>query len=192
MIGIGINEFVVLGNETKVNEKGTLELSLKTGKISEEEMMKLLMAGKDVGESSTKLLIFGPMTKAYEGNGRKTTQQIAKDLQDYQKQLSRFLEVYLTKDELTAQFGPSTIMDAAGVTPEAFLNGLKSDDFVAKVASAIAAKFISVCQQNHIFENEKSFRLKLWRQTAAKAFPRIPTGFDTWIEPMAVPVAKVV
>jgi hypothetical protein len=191
MIGIGINEYVILSNQTKVNEKGTLELHLKTGKISDEEMIKLLEKGVDVGESSTKLLLFAPLTKTFEGS-RKTAQQLAKDMQDHIKLLSKFLEVYLAKEKIEELFSPAKIIEMSGVSAQAYLNGLKNDEFISGLYTKIAKKFVEVINKEGIVENKNSFRLKLWRQSATKNFPRIPTGFDTWIEPMNVPTPKVV
>lgn len=191
MIGIGINQFVVIGNETKVNDKGTLELHLKTGKIAEKDMLELLEKGIDVGESSTKLLVFAPMTLTIEKT-RKTSQQLAKDMQDYIKLLSKFLEVYITPTDLVTLFSPSKIIEISGVTSQAYLNGLKSDEFISSLYTKIAKSFVQIVNQKGIVENSKSFRLKLWRQSLSKNFPRIPTGFDPWIESMDVPVPKVV
>jgi hypothetical protein len=193
MIGIGINEYVVLGNETDVNDKGTLQLVLKTAKLSETQVLELAMKGIDVGESSTKLLIFGPMIIDYTTKNRKTVQQIVKDMQDYQKQLNKFLEIYLTAEQIKEEFGPSLIMNITKITDiNAFATALKSDTFVNSTITSIAKTFVSLCKKYNVFESKNSFRIKLWRQTKEKAYPRIPTGFDTWIESMSVPTPKVV
>jgi hypothetical protein len=191
MIRIGINEFTVLSNETKVNEKGTLELHLKNCSIPDEEMVTLMLKGQIVDDSVTKILLFAPQTNTFEG-GRKTIQQIAKDLHEYRKILVKFLEIYMGTKEIEEQFGNSVILESSGATEATFVNGLKNDDFVTKTYTGISKKFVQVCVKNQVFDNKKSFRLKLWRQSATKNFPKIPTGFDIWIEPMNVPTPKVV
>lgn len=194
MVGIGINSNVVIGSETNVNDKGTLELHLKNKSVSTKDALNMLRGEEDIQEGSCKLLVYPGYLVDYNTKERLSDATIIKNLQAYKNTLSKFLTIYMTKEQITEQFGPNAILGAAkdDVT---FIAGLKSDDFVASIYTYIANTFLKVLTANKIQENEKSFRIKLHRQSAAKPYPCLVKSLydsELWIEPMDVPTPMVV
>jgi hypothetical protein len=104
--------------------------------------------------------------------------------------LIKILKVYLTQEQIDAEF-PLSIMLGAAPTQDAFVAGLKQDEFVDKVYTYVSNKFVEVLRKFNLIENTRTFRIKLWRQSETKNFPRIPGGFGDWIEPMDTPVSKL-
>jgi hypothetical protein len=190
MVGIGVNDYCHIGNETKVNEKGNLEIQIKAATLKEAEILKMVLEGKEITQGATRLTLFPNFKIDYNSKQRKSIGQLTKDIQDYQKQLIKFLKVYLTQEQIDAEF-PLSVMLGAAANQDAFLAGLKTDEFVDKVYTHVSEKFIEVLRKFNLFENERTFRIKLWRQSETKNFPRIPGGFGEWIEPMDVPVSKL-
>ena len=190
MIGIGINEYCCLSSDTKVNEKSTLELVVKQGNISESEKIRLSLEGKEVDERSIKLLQFP--VQLMDGKGvKKSASQVLKEIQAYRNQLAKFLEVYMDSVALDKNFGATLPLEVSGADSARFENLLTIDSSILKIVSAISDRFIKLCIENSIFNSTSLFRLKLWRQTKEKAYPRLPVGFDMWIESMSVPTPKV-
>lgn len=185
MLGIGINEYVTIGSETKINEKGSLELHLKAN-LSESEVMQQVLQGKEISDGSVKLILFPTFKEDYETKVRKSVPQLMKDIQEYQKVLIEFLKIYLTSEQIEEHFSFKTMLGAAA-NEEAFVKGMATDTFVDKVYTHVASKFIEVLKKFSLFEHKETFRIKLWRQSAERAFPRIPGGFGKWIESMRIP-----
>lgn len=185
MLGIGINEYVHLASETKLNEKGQLELHLKA-QMSDDEVLKQVMEGKEVRQGTVRLTLFPGFKVDFETKARKTSGQLVKEMQDYQKTLTEFLKIYLTTEQIEEHFSLKIMLGAAP-NEAAFASGLKTDDFVDKVYTYISQKFIEVVQKFNLFEHRETFRIKLWRQSETKPYPKIPTGFGKWIESMRIP-----
>jgi hypothetical protein len=190
MIGIGINEFVHLGTDTKVNEKGILEIQLKSASLSDAETLQMVMDGKEISTGSTKLMMFPGFKEDYNTKKRKSNAQLVKELQDYQKLLIKFLKIYLTTDQIEEDFN-LRIMVKAAPNEAAFAQGLSSDEFIDKVHTFISTKFVEVLKKYSLFQHAETFRIKLWRQSETKAFPRIPAGFGEWIESMRVTATQL-
>lgn len=202
MIGIGINDNVVIGKETKTNrEKGWLEIQFKSPSLSEDKQMEAAFEGKEIKEYSTKQNIFPPKTDAYINGavaGRKTSPQIMSDIQKHVQYLQKILKCFMTTEELEEDFGISLATKLSGTaTSAALAKYLESDDNVTKLYMEIYDAFVNCLVKYKALDPvnptaAQMVRLKLWRQKATNTYSTLPTGFDEWIEPMNVPVAKVV
>ena len=192
MVGIGLNEFVVVSSDTKVNDKDTLELVLKQGTMTEEEKVMLSLSGKDADEKSTKLLLFSPKLTNDSTGISKAAGQIMKEIQDYRKQLAEILLCYMTTAEVEEHFGSTVLKSLTEIeNDKAFVNALKSDTTINKITLGLNKVFIKLCIEFKIFDSEEQLRLKLWRQKKEKNFPKLPVGFSKWVERMDVSTPKV-
>lgn len=192
MVGIGLNEYVVVSSDTKVNEKDTLEVVLKQGTMTEEEKVLLSLSGKDADEKTTKLLLFSPKLTNDSTGVSKAAGQIMKECQDYRKQLAEILLCYMTVAEVEEKFGPTILKSLSSIEDDkAFVNALKLDATINKITLGINNLFIKLCKEYGVFDSKDQLRVKLWRQKKEKNFPKLPVGFSKWIERMDVPVAKV-
>jgi hypothetical protein len=192
MVGIGINENVTISSETKINDKGTLELILKQGSLSEEEKVLASLGGNDVDDKSTKLLLFNPKLTNDSTGVVKAPGQIMKEIQDFRKQLAEFLLCYMTTEEVESLFGSNIPKTLSKIEDDkAFVVALKKDTTVDAITTGMVTLFVKLCKENNIFDSKKTFRLKLWRQKKEKNFPKLPAGFSKWVEPMDVPTPKV-
>jgi hypothetical protein len=192
MVGIGLNEFVVVSSDTKVNEKDTLELVLKQGTMTEDKKVMLSLSGKDLDEKATKLLLFSPKLTNDSTGISKAAGQIMKEIQDYRKQLVEILLCYMTTAEVEDHFGSTILKSLTGIEDDkAFVNALKLDATINKITLGLNKLFIKLCTDFKIFNSKEQLRVKLWRQKKEKNFPKLPVGFSKWIERMDVPVAKV-
>src|SRR4030042_591275 len=189
-VGIGINEYCHIGSDTKVNDKGNLELQIKAASLSEAEILKMVLEGKEITQGAVRLTLFPNFKIEYNTKQRKSRGQLHQDSQNYQTILIKILKVYMTQEQIDTEF-PLSVMLGAAVNQDAFVAGLKKDEFVDKVYTYVATKFVEVLTKFNLIENARTFRIKLWRQGETKNFPRIPAGFGEWIEPMDTPVSKL-
>jgi len=190
MVGIGINTNVSVSNEIKVNEKGTLELFLKQGGMTEAEKIISSLAGNDVDDKSTKILVFGPNSvKDFNGN-IKTAAQVLKEIQTFRTKLHDILTVFIPTTVLATEFGARLPLEVTGVAPELFEKQLSSDVTIASISTKIAEKFVALCVEHKVYTSKTTCRVKLLRQKLEKPYATIP-NFGDWIEPMDAPGIKV-
>jgi hypothetical protein len=190
-VTVGINEYVVLSGESKLNEKDTLELHFKTDSgLSEETKINMQLEGKEFSDRGTRILCWGVDSNTWDKSGRKTISQISKELGDYKNQLKDILAVYLTNAILDKEFGKEILTN--GKDSKEYIKALEKDAFVIDTCKNIANKFLELCTKYKIFDSTMdNFRIKLHRQKLTKPYPCLPK-YGVWIESMRVPVPKVV
>lgn len=179
MLGVGIHENVGLTTDTKVNEKGSLELHF--GKKAVTDLWASLEAGDSVKEDTSKIIVWPINMTTWDGN-IKSANQIVTELQALEKLLRQILKVYITTDIIEKYQGGVKMFDGLVFEKEKITEHLLDETFVQGAQKNIITKFIEVCNDNDIFDNDQTFRLKLIRQGKDKHFPKIPASFDTWIE----------
>jgi len=183
MVGVGINENVVLGKDTKVNEKGTLEVIFKEGENDPNALWESLAAGKEVKEGVTKIMFWPISMTTFDGDA-KSPNKIVEELQNFVGTLKKILLVYMTSEaaeeyiDITAEkMFENLVFDKDQIAVH-----LRQEEFVNGAARNVANGFMRACTEKELLENEQTFRLKLRRQSKEKHFPKIPVGFTPWIE----------
>ncbi len=189
MLGAGMNEDLVLSNETKVNEeKGNLELIFKREALTGDAMWDALNANQDVSADSVKIIIWDVNLTTWEGQ-QKTAGQIVKELQALESQLKQILSVYMTGDKIDKYLGGTKMFVGTVVKKENFATVMVVEDTVKSVQQVIIKNFITACKENDVFDNAQTITLKLVRQSKTKHFPKLPM-FGAFIESTVITTKK--
>ena len=187
MLEIGINENLRLSEESKINEKGSLELYFVEGDNVAKTALDML-ATEEADAESSKMLIFPPNVKEYNSEDLRSSTDIVKDLKATYKCLYHIFNLYFTKDELAKIYPISCLTEGLSITPENQETMLQQESVVVKMSTNLAHAIVKVIKENNLGSKE-AFRLKLLRQSPKKAFPRFTykPDFGDWVELMSVP-----
>ena len=188
-IPVGIHENLVLDSKSKINDHGTLELNIKS--VQSDEAVFAALANDDIVQSLESSLRFYPPNLLDFDKNKKTAADIAKDMSVLRHQFTQFARLYATEDEVKAAIGGLQMLADLGIPaedmPKAF-QSLVNEEFLHRVVTNLSKKFLDFLTSKNAFDGSTPFRMKFWRQSAAKNFVTIPVStFDTWIESMAIP-----
>ena len=193
---VGIHENLVLDPKTKINDKGSLELHIKSndGGNEEDSMFNAFNAGSTsaLDGMEGKIIFFPPNMKTFDGNV-KTAPEIAKDLLVVAHQLKQYASLYATKDEVETALGGFAMFDGIVDTTNTALMKqtlprLTDEEFMHSVLKNLCGRFIMFIESKNGFEEPVPFRQKFIRQSANKHYPTISkSDFDVWLESMEIP-----
>ena len=192
LLSIGINENLKISNETKINDKGTLELVIQTANGGEDALMAAFETGASLNEASSKFMFFPPMMKTFKG-APKTNTEVAKDLLAVRFQLELYASPYASKEKVKDAIGGFKMFAGIGIPEDATawknaLNMLAKEEFARKIHTNLCTRFVTLLQEVNAFNSGDTFRQKLVRQSADKNFAAIPRGTDIWLEPMTIAI----
>ena len=189
LIPVGIHENLVLTSKSKINEHGTLELSIASIQ-SDEAVFAALENDQVVQVMESSLRFYPPNLLDFDKN-KKTAADIAKDMSLMRHKYTQFALLFGTTEEVKAAIGGLQMLADLGIPqedmPKAF-QSLVNEEFLHRVVTNLSKKFLDFLAAKDAFSGETAFRIKFRRQSANKNFITIPTStFDTWIEPMSIP-----
>lgn len=186
MLEIGINEGLNLGPDSRVTEKGGLFLSFSTG-VAITSALELLEMEEPEAQNGN-ILIFPPNLTNYKDKTLRTAIDIMRDLRTEYKRLYVIFNLYFTKDELQKIYPVSCLLEGLNITRDNEQTMLVQESVVNKMFSNLSETIVKVINENKLWEKE-AFRIKLLRQSAKKAFPRLTykPEFGVWIELMTIP-----
>lgn len=186
MLEISVNEGWKLGPNTKISEKGGLELNFIKGVAitSALEMMET----EDAEQEESFILLFPPKVEDYKTKAPRTSIEVARDLRAEYKKLYVIFNLYFTKAELQDKFPPSVIYENTGINKDNESTLMIQESIVSKMFVNLANASIKFIKEEAMWDKEE-FRIKMLRQSKDKAFPRMTykPEYDNWIELMSVP-----
>jgi len=186
MLEIGINEDWRLGPESKVTDKGGINIHFIKGEATE-SALELLDEEFEEGESSN-ILLFPPNMTNYKEETARTSIELIRDITtDYHRMYAIF-NLYFTKDELKKIYPISSIMEGLNITAENEKTMLTQESVIKKIYENLGAAITKVINTEKMWEKDM-FRIKLLRQSPKKAFPRFTykPKFGDWVELMTIP-----
>jgi len=188
---VGIHEDLVLTPQTKVNDKGSLELHISS-KPDEDSMFNAFANNESVEGLEGKIIFFPPNMTTYEGPA-KTPAELGKDIFMVIHKLKQYCLLYGTEDQVNAALGGFAMFDGLVDTNnkelvKQALQNFTKEEFLLKVLGNLYSRFIMFIQSVNGFEEPRSFRQKFIRQSANKHYPTISNSdFDIWLESMDIP-----
>lgn len=189
LIKVGIHENLQLTDKTKINDKGTLELSIASAQ-SADDMLAAFEGNSTNTSMESSFRFYPPNMKTFEGD-LKTAGEIGNEILKMRHQFLQYAKLFATKEEAEAAIGGLAMFKGLGIPPEEIKKALAmfdKEDFVQKVVTNLSKVFLDFLQSKNAFSGEVKFRHKFLRQSKAKNFATIPNSdFDIWVEPMTVP-----
>lgn len=191
-IQVGIHNNLRITDETKINEHGTLELSIEQDSGGN-SAVDALMSNSVMDSMKSSFRFYPPNLKDFDGN-TKTGGDLVGDLTKIRYQMSQYLYLYATKQEVDAAIGGATMFAGLGIDTNnreevgKAIAQLIREDFMKKVMANMANNFLNFCKAKGVFTSDVRFRQKFLRQSKAKHYATISnSNYDVWIEDMSVP-----
>lgn len=188
---VGIHEDLILTPQTKVNDKGSLELHIAS-KPDEDSMFNAFANNQSVEGLEGRIIFFPPNMNTFEGV-KKTPAELGKDVFMIIHKLKQYALLYGTEAEVNAALGGFAMFDGLVDTnsKELVKQALKNfvnEDFLNSVLKNLYNRFIMFIENANGFEDPRPFRQKFIRQSANKHYPTISNSdFDVWLESMDIP-----
>jgi len=184
MLEIGLNENWKLGPNSKVSDKGGLELNYIKG-VAITSALELMNA-EDAEQEESFILLFPPKVVDYKTKAPRTSIEVARDLRAEYKKVYMHFALYFTKAELQDKFPPSIIYEDTGITKDNESTLMVQESIVSKMFANLANGAIKLIKEEELWDKEE-FRIKMLRQSKDKAFPRLTykPEYDNWIELMS-------
>lgn len=190
LIPVGIHNNLVISEKSKINDKGSLELVIKS--VESPEAILAALENNEVYQAmESNFRFFTPSITDFNKNV-KSAADIVKDLTVRRHQLSQFAELFGTKDEVEKAMGGMAMFEGLGIPPENYgkaIGQLTQEDFLKKVDTNLCTKFLNFLKAKAAFNKVSSaFRAKCPRGSKNKIFSSLPKStFDVWLEPMSIP-----
>lgn len=188
LIRPGIHENLMISSKTKVNEHGTLELVIASAQSEDAEL--LAFQNNMVNISMESNIRFYPPSLTDFDKVVKKPGEIGQELRRMRFQLNEYAKLYATQEQIDKYIGGMSMFEGLGIPPADYGKALKmvvQKDFLEKVVTNLATRFIKFLQDAKVYESNILFRQKFLRQSKDKNYAVIPTSdFDVWIEPMAI------
>lgn len=188
-IKVGIHENLVLTDDSKINDKGTLELGVKAD-AGADAIMAAFESGETFSEMKSSFRFYPPSMKNFDQE-LKTADVLASELLVMRHQFQEYGRLFATQDEIDVTFGKLCMFEGLGITPDQYGGAIKQltqEDFLKKVVTNLGTKFLQFLTSNGAFDGTVTFRQKFLRQSKAKNYAVISkSSFDVWVESMDVP-----
>jgi len=190
LIPVGIHNNLVISEKSKINDKGSLELVIKS--VESPEAILAALTNNEVYQAmESNFRFFTPSITDFNKNV-KSAADIVKDLTVRRHQLSKFAEVFGTKDEVRKAIGDMAMFEGLGIPPEGYgkaIGMLTNLDFLQKVDANLCGKFLDFLKSKNAYDSASNgFRAKFPRGSKNKTFSSISKStYETWIEPMTIP-----
>jgi hypothetical protein len=185
---VGIHENLVLSSDTKINDKGTLELAIKT--VEDPNALLNAFENNTTFQSmGSSFRFYPPSLKNFEGD-LKTAPEIAQEVLKMRHQLMQYALLFGTKEVAQDAIGGMKLFEGIGIVPEDYakaIQQLNGEEFLGKVVTNLCTKFVAYLGAQNAYDGTVRFRQKFLRQSKAKNYAVISkSDFDVWIEPMDV------
>lgn len=189
LIKVGIHENLCLSSKSKVNEHGTLELAIKAVQ-SENALMEAFENNTTFESMESSFRFYPPSLKDFDQN-LKSAADIGAEMLKMRHQFKQYALLFTTEDVVNDAIGGTQMFSGLGIAPEKYaqaLTMLNKEEFLKKVCTNLATKFLNLLTKLDAFSGKVTFRQKFLRQSKDKNFAVIPNStFETWVEPMTVP-----
>jgi hypothetical protein len=190
LIPVGIHNNLVISEKSKINDKGSLELVIKS--VESPEAILAALENNEVYQAmESNFRFFTPSITDYN-KIPKSAADIVKDLTVRRHQLSVFAELFGTKEEVAKAIGNMAMFEGLGIPPETYgkaIGQLTDEDFLKKVDINLCTKFLNFLKAKNAFnKNDAAFRAKCPRGSKNKIFSSLSKStYDVWLEPMSIP-----
>ena len=189
LIKVGIHDNLILSAESKINDKGTLELAIQSIQ-DPNALLNAFESNETFSEMKSSFRFYPPNMKDFEGR-TKTSAEVAQEVLRMRHQLIQYAMLFGTKEEVTEAIGGLAMFKGLGIPDDQIQNALTQfdqEEFTKKVVTNLCTRFLEYLRAKDAFNGKTPFRQKFLRQSKAKNYAIIPTSdFDVWIEPMDVP-----
>jgi hypothetical protein len=192
LIPVGIHNNLVISEKSKINDKGSLELVIKSVE-SPEAILAALTSNEVYQAMESNFRFFLPSLTDFNKNV-KSAADLVKDLTVRRHQLSKFAELFGTKEEVAKAIGGMAMFEGLGIPPENYgkaVGQLLQEDFLKSVDTNMCTKFLDFLKKKNAFDkHDASFRAKFPRGSKTKTFSSISKStYEVWLEPMTIPEA---
>lgn len=189
LIKVGIHENLTLSSKSQINDKGTLELAIKS--VESPDALMDAFEGNDTYTSmESSFRFYPPNMEDFDGN-KKTAAEVASDVLKMRHQLIQYAKLFATKEEVDEVIGGLAMFGGLGIPNEEIKKALamfNNEDFTKKVVTNLCTIFLNFLKSKNAFDGTVKFRHKFLRQSKAKNYAVIPTSdFDVWVESMDIP-----
>ena len=192
LIKPGIHENLRISNKTTVNEHGTLELYIEAAQSENAELEAF--ENNTVGINMASNFRFYPPNLTTFDKKPKNIGDLGEELRRMRYQLTQYALLYATPEQVEQYIGGTQMFEGLGIPPEDYgkaVRMLTQEDFLKKVVTNLANKFVKFLNDGRVYESPIKFRQKFLRQSSTKNYAVIPTSdFDVWLEPMTIPKAS--
>ena len=188
LIKPGIWENLRISSKTTVNEHGTLELFIEASQSDDAELQAF--QNNTVGISmASNFRFYAPNLTTYDKKV-KNVGDLGEELRRMRYQLTQYALLYATPEQVDQYIGGVKMFEGLGIPPEEYgkaVRMLTQEEFLKKVVTNMANRFVKFLQDAKVFESTITFRQKFLRQSAVKNYAVIPSSdFDVWVEPMTI------
>jgi hypothetical protein len=189
LIKVGIHENLMLSDKTVINDKGTLELSIKSVE-DPNALLNAFESNSTFTAMESSFRFYPPSMKDFN-QVTKSSAEVAAEILKLRHQLLTYARLYAPKEEVDAALGGLAMFKGLGIADDkikAALAMFDKEDFVHTVVTNLCTLFVSFLKSKNAFSGKVLFRHKFLRQSKTKNYAVIPTSdFDVWIESMDVP-----
>jgi hypothetical protein len=190
LLKVGIHENLKLTDETKVNDKGSLEIHIESAADAKDAILEAFTSNSVYSPMKGKIIMFPPNMKTFDGVV-KDAGAIAADLLKVRHQLMSYAKVYASTEKVNAAIGGMKMLEGLGIPADELgtaVGRLTNEDFMIKVNANLGKKFVEFLKEVNAFKGGVTFRQKFLRQSKDKNYAVIPTSdYDVWIESMDIP-----
>lgn len=186
LLNVGIHENLSLSNKTLINDKGTLELAICKGGAM--DVLAALENNTTADTMEQSYRFYPPNLKDFDQN-LKAPDELLKDLLQMRAAFMEYGKLFATEEEVNAAIGGLMIFEGTGqVDTNAAIASLVRQDYLTKVTTNLATRFVNLLKEHNAFDGKITFRQKLPRQSAAKVYSGLPrfSTYEVYLEPMTV------
>lgn len=189
LLTVGIHENLVLGADSKINDKGTLELVIES--VSDDSaLLNAFKTNTTFDKMKGKIIFYPPMMSNYDKT-TKSAAEVAKDVLAMRHKFMEYGKLFATKDAVNAAIGDMQMFQGIGIADDALDTAparLANEDFVKKVVTNLSTKFLNFLKKVDAFKGDVKFRHKFLRQSKDKNYPVVPNStYEVWVESMDIP-----
>lgn len=187
MLQIGINEGYKIGPNCKISEKGGFELQLVQGEVITSALE--LLESEDPEAENGKIMLFPPNMKEYKTEAPKEGIDLVRDLKVEYKRMYTIFNLYFPKEDLNKKYPMKILLEGLTITPENEKVMFMQESVINKMFKNFAEATLKFINEEKLWEKE-AFRIKLLRQSTAKAFPTLTRKpeYGDWIELCSIPL----
>jgi len=190
LIPVGIHNNLVISDKTKITDKGTLDLVIKS--VESPEAILAALENNEVYQAMESNFKFFNIGVTDFNKNAKSAADLVKDLTVRRHQISQFAELFATKEEVAKAIGGMAMFEGIGITEEGYgkaIGMLTQEDFLNKIDTNLCSKFVKFMKEKKAFNNSaNSFRAKFPRSSKNKTFSGLSKStYETWVEPMTIP-----
>jgi hypothetical protein len=189
LIKVGIHENLTFSDKSQINDKGTLELCIKSVD-DPNALLNAFTSSEAFTLMESSFRFYPPNMKDFDQN-MKTAAEIAQDVLKLRAQFLTYAKMVATKEEAEKALGGLAMFKGLGIPDDKVKGAIamfNQEEFMKKVVTNLSTLFLEFLKAKKAFTGQILFRHKFLRQSKAKNYAVIPTSdFDTWVESMDIP-----